>query len=86
MFNTDVASGKIHTNTGCSSGYSTTGPANVNHILNNLKKQPVSECYVWDIAETCSPTQTELLRDGKAIVKDFIMVGYNAANGTAIHY
>jgi len=41
---------------------------------------------VWDIFQTCTPAQAQMLRSGVAIPKDFIMTGYYASDGAAIYY
>lgn len=84
MSDVDVATGRLST-TG-SPTYSTTGPASVFDIKSAMPDHPPAECYFWDIMETCTPTQTRMLNNGSAIMKDFIMIGYILTNGTAIFY
>jgi hypothetical protein len=84
MSDVDVATGQLPT-TGLPT-YSTTGPASVFDIKSAMPEHPPAECYFWDILETCTPTQTRMLNNGTAIMKDFIMIGYILSNGTAIHY
>jgi carboxypeptidase D len=81
MFNKEVSTGKKP-----SAGCSSTGQASVAAIKNKVPTHPVSECYVWDIFQTCTPAQAQMLRNGTALTKDFIMVGYTSANGTAVYY
>ncbi|KAK4151695.1 hypothetical protein C8A00DRAFT_35646 [Chaetomidium leptoderma] len=86
MFNTDVATGQTSTAKACGKeGYSTSGPDNVFDITNAVPSHPESECYLWDIFQTCTASQTEMLRNGTAIMKDFVMIGY-MANRTTHHY
>ncbi|KAK3306266.1 Alpha/Beta hydrolase protein [Chaetomium strumarium] len=85
MFNKDVATGGISTAKCRGKVYSTTGPGDVSGILNELPSHPEPECYLWDIFQTCTPLQTEMLRNGTAVLKDFIMIGYTLPNG-AVHY
>ncbi|EAQ88636.1 hypothetical protein CHGG_05255 [Chaetomium globosum CBS 148.51] len=82
MFDKDVATGQKSTS---HDEYSTDGPDNVFDITGAVPSHPVSECYLWNIIQSCTELQTDLLRNGTAILKDFIMIGYHAADGT-IHY
>ncbi|OIW27065.1 alpha/beta-hydrolase [Coniochaeta ligniaria NRRL 30616] len=86
MFNNDVATGKIRTSNpkGCAA-YSTTGLGSVADIRNDLPSHPPSQCYTWDQFETCTDTQIAMLRDGTAITKDYVMIGYHTANGTVYY-
>lgn len=68
------------------STYSTTGPASVFDIKNEMPKHPPAECYFWDIMGTCTPTQARQFNNGTAIMKDFIMIEYISSNGIAIYY
>ena len=83
MFNTDVATGKISTAGGT---YSSSGPSTVFDISNAVPVHARAECYLWDIFQTCTPQQTAMLRDGTAILQDYIMIGFHLANGTAHYY
>lgn len=83
MFDKDVATGQKSTTRG---GYSSNGPDDVFDITNAVPSHPVSECYLWDIFQTCTELQTKLLRNGTAILKDFIMIGYHAADGSTYYY
>ncbi len=85
MFNMDVATGKISTARPGRQVYSTSGPDNVFNVTNAVPSHPVSECYLWDIFQTCTASQTALLRNGTAILRDYIMVGYRLANGTDLY-
>jgi len=86
IFNRDVPTGKKPLGAGINTGYSTTGLSSVVGITNKVPAHPVSECYVWDIFQTCTPAQAQMLRNGVAITKDFIMTGYYASDGAAIYY
>jgi len=85
MSDVDVATGKVPS-TGGDSTYSTTGPASVFDIKNELPDHPPPQCYFWDIMETCTPTQTQQFNNGTAIMENFIMIGYVSNDGTAIYY
>lgn len=85
MFNTDIATGKIRTSTNGCATYSTTGLTSVEDIKNPLPHHPTSKCYTWDQFETCTVTQIAMLRNGRAITKDYVMIGYITANGTVYY-
>ncbi|KAK7959323.1 carboxypeptidase S1 [Apiospora aurea] len=85
MFNKDVATGSKSTQ-GCKTPYGTMGPADISGVKNKLPEPHKPECYFWDIMETCMPDQVKIIKSGKAIFKDFIMLGYVAANGTSVYY
>jgi carboxypeptidase D len=85
MFNKDVATGKLCTAKGQGEVYSTTGPGDVSGVMNPLPSHPKPECYLWDIFQTCTASQTEMLRNGTAVMKDYVMIGYQLPNGT-VHY
>lgn len=79
MFNKDVATGKIvdtsYTSTGLTSAFT-------------KSKLPPSEagaqCYLWDILETCTKLEKQVLKNGTGIIEDFILVGQKMANGTVV--
>ncbi|KXX77997.1 Carboxypeptidase S1 A [Madurella mycetomatis] len=85
MFNKDVATGNIPTDRH-SCDYSTQGPDDISNVMNDMPAPPLQECYLWAIFLTCTADQTEMLRNGTAIVKDYIMIGYQMANGSAHYY
>jgi len=81
MFNTDVATGQ--TPTANMSNYSTVGPSSSFQIKNQVPPPLSPMCYLWDILETCTPQLKAAVQNGSAIVKDFVVVGMQSANGTA---
>jgi hypothetical protein len=81
MFNTDVATGKT-----AAAGYSTKGPNSAFTDSVVLAPNGPPSCYLWDILETCLPIQKQILGNGTAIVKDFILIGYKQADGTEVLY
>jgi carboxypeptidase D len=85
MSDKDVATGEVSTK-GCGKPYSTTGVDNIFSIKNDLPSPAKPECYFWDMLETCTKAQKLMFQNGTAIVKDFIMVGYETWNGTAVYY
>jgi carboxypeptidase D len=80
MFNTDIATGKISTAGGTT--YSSSGPSTVFDIRNAVPVHPHAECYLWDVFQTCTPDQKDMLKNGTAILKDYIMIGFHLADGT----
>lgn len=81
MFNTDVARGKNP-----SANYSTKGPSSA-FTKSEVNAQPgQSPCYLWDILETCTKSQKQILQNGTAIVENFIPVGQKQANGSTVFY
>ena len=82
MFNKDVATGNLDS----TSEYSTTGPANASSIKTNATTTSERYCYLWDIMETCNSDEKAVISSGAAIVQNYILLGYNAANGTSVYY
>lgn len=76
MFNTEFTAGKISTANHDGQAYSTTGPDNVSNVSNAAASHVVSKCYLWATFLTFTPLQTEMLRNGAAILRDYIMIGY----------
>ncbi|KAL2256780.1 hypothetical protein VTK26DRAFT_1138 [Humicola hyalothermophila] len=91
-FNTDIATGRVPVEPKPAAVppgviYSTEGPASVAHIANELPTHPArSECYLWDVFETCTPEQALQLRNGTAVVRDYVMVGYVQDDGEVVYY
>jgi hypothetical protein len=73
MFNTDIATGKTHLGQGKT--YQTEGPKSVFSIQKQIPEVRERVCYLWDVLETCTPDEVELLVNRSALVKDFILVG-----------
>ncbi|EME46510.1 hypothetical protein DOTSEDRAFT_70498 [Dothistroma septosporum NZE10] len=62
--------------------YSTTGPSDTWWMKNDVLPQPPHECYVLDMSGRCTEEETSWLRDGTAIIKDWILIGRsNMSNG-----
>ncbi|KAH6658956.1 Alpha/Beta hydrolase protein [Truncatella angustata] len=89
MFDRDVATGTEST-LPCGGDknkkvYSTAeGDDDVFHIKNEVPPLPEPECYFWDMYETCTGEQKKIFQSGAAITKDFVLIGYVAANGTEV--
>ena len=79
----DIATGQISTtgsdlsssNSSAGQIYSTTGTSNAFDIKDTAPPQPVPTCYLWDMIETCLPSEKAAVLAGTAIVKDFIYMG-----------
>jgi carboxypeptidase D len=72
IFNTDIATGK-HDTSGYSH-YQTKGPASSFGIKNKLPSPQKGDCHIYSVAESCTEEQTVALRQGKAVIKDFVVV------------
>ncbi|PVH99788.1 alpha/beta-hydrolase, partial [Periconia macrospinosa] len=71
MFGKDVATGMVDV---CGK-YSTEGAQTAwteSEVHNDERKVG---CYVWDIMETCTAEEVELLKSGEAVTRDFVLVG-----------
>jgi hypothetical protein len=89
LFNRDVATGQTSTAPSSnSSTYATTGNSSALISIGAPIKyeSDAPSCYLWDIMETCTPTQAQLFKNGSAITKDFILVGYTLKDGTKVFY
>lgn len=71
LFNKDIATGRV--DTASNSGYSTEGPADTFDIKNEVPEQYEWFCYVLSPG-TCTSEQVAALRDGSAVIEDYIMV------------
>lgn len=83
MANKDVATGSKSAEGYVSSGEGDAWGGDVTAPAYDSFRQ---DCYLWDIMETCTADQAKVLKDGKPIVKDFVLVGYTAENGTEVIY
>lgn len=77
-FNRDIATGMVDTLE--SVDHETKGPDNTWWMQSEVLPAPEPECYVLS-PSTCTEQQREYLRDGSAVVKDWILVGRE--NGTS---
>lgn len=81
MFNQDVATG-----TQQAAGYSSNGS---NSAYTKSEMPPPEEqpqCYLWDILETCTSEQKNILKNGTAVVENFILIGYKRVDGSVAFY
>ncbi|KXT14920.1 hypothetical protein AC579_3052 [Pseudocercospora musae] len=62
--------------------YSTTGPSDTWWMKNDVLPQPPHQCYVLDIPSRCSAEEIEWIKDGSAVIKDWIVVGRDSGSNT----
>jgi hypothetical protein len=70
-FNTDIATGLLP----IQDDYSTLGPSEIRSVLNVAPERPEPRCYVIK-PDSCTPDVWEKVVAGKAIIKDFRVVGF----------
>lgn len=83
MFHKDIATGEVLVTN--NSNYSTTGPSSSFKIKNTMPDNPPNICYTYIATTTCTPDQLTRLRNGTAIVEDWVVVGYVIGNGTVLY-
>ena len=71
MFSNDVATGSQS-----NVQLSTVGPSSAWTASPLPPPEAEPQCYLWDILETCTPAQKQILKNGTAVVKDFVLVGF----------
>lgn len=81
MFDKDVATGEV----AISDEYASSGPASVEGITNEVSPSHERYCYLWDMLETCLLDEYAIVMSGSAIIKDYVLLGYTAPNGTNIY-
>ncbi|PGH23441.1 hypothetical protein AJ80_02551 [Polytolypa hystricis UAMH7299] len=72
MFNRDVATGL--SDTARDASYATTGSPTSFQVKNEAPPIPAPTCYVLAILDTCTEEHAESLRNGTAVVRDYILV------------
>ncbi len=83
LFNHDIATGKVDTSS--KNTTYTTSPAGLKDtwsIKNKDPPEPKWVCYVLDLEDTCTTEQIEMVVNGTAVVKDWIL---QDANSTALY-
>ena len=71
MFNRDIATGLLP----LSDNLGTIGPSDIWHIKNKVLEAPKPVCYILNPGDTCEKDTFEMVKNGTAIVKDYIVVG-----------
>jgi hypothetical protein len=69
MFNKDIATGQVP-----SADYSSKGSCSAWSESEIPEEHGPAKCYLWDVLETCTKEEEVLLRSGKAVVRDYILV------------
>lgn len=77
MFNKDVATGRVPTANYSSCGSSSAWTESVLH-----PDEKPTQCYLWDVFETCTKAEEAILKSGDAVVENFILLGQVRGNGT----
>lgn len=70
----DISTGQLKV----SEDYSTQGPSSTFHIKNDIPEQPPNRCYILDMFRTCSEEEISWLKEGTAVVKDYVVIGREA--------
>ena len=73
LFNKDMSTGLIP----LVDNYKSVGPDSTWHIKNEIPESPEPVCYIL-IPGTCTEEQYEAVLSGKAIIKDWIVVGIDS--------
>jgi len=85
MFRRDIATGNVDVGE-AGANYSSAGPRSSFGIKHAVPSNPPPVCLVMDAGITCTPDQMEALRNGSAVVEDYVVVWpppeINTANGT----
>lgn len=72
MSDRDVATGTV--STAGRANYSSAGLRDAFTLKNELPVvEPAAACYVWDARVTCTPEQLARLRNGSAVVRDWVL-------------
>jgi len=85
MFNKDVATGSEDVGS-TSPVYASTGSSSSNMDHSATPTYDTPSCYLWDIMETCTKAQTQMIANGSAILENFILVGYKSQNGADVFF
>lgn len=84
----DIATGQVDLNeyaTTHKDQYSTTGTSDTWWKKNDVLPQTKHECYVLDQASRCTDEEVEWIKDGSAIIKDWIVVGRNPKGSSSVN-
>lgn len=75
LFNLDLATGNISTVK--NDTYSTEGPSSTWDIKDDPPDSPKPTCYILDLESTCTAHQAESVKNGSALIRDYIVVDAN---------
>lgn len=68
----DISTGRVELARNAT--YATEGPTDIMDVKNEVPDPKLSICYLYGAPITCTPEQLEALRDGSAVVEDFVVV------------
>ncbi|KAB5572313.1 Alpha/Beta hydrolase protein [Coniochaeta sp. 2T2.1] len=78
IFGRDVATGEVASG----NNYSTSGPLSSFGTKNKLPTREMpSVCYLYELETTCTPDELAALKNGTAVVRDFVVTLPTAGNG-----
>lgn len=67
----DISTGKTHPD---GEFHCTKGPLSTWHIKNKIPPPVELRCYILDPLRTCTDVQIKALNEGRAVIKDFVVV------------
>lgn len=76
----DIATGEVDLNEYAAANgkqYSTKGPSDTWHMRNDMLPAPKHICYTLDVPSRCTAEEAGWIKDGSAIIKDYILIGHN---------
>jgi hypothetical protein len=65
--------------------YSSKGPDSSSGFKNTMPVDPKKVCYTYSAYNTCTEEQMERLGNGTAIVRDWVVVGYEEGSGSVYY-
>ncbi|KUJ21338.1 alpha/beta-hydrolase [Mollisia scopiformis] len=71
MLGQDISTGQLTVG----ENYATQGPSSTFNIKNEIPLLPPNRCYVLNLRKMCSEEELSWLRDGTAIVRDYVVIG-----------
>ncbi|KAL8687080.1 MAG: hypothetical protein Q9218_006646 [Villophora microphyllina] len=82
IFGQDIATGAVNVN--ANQSYSTEGPSDSLGIRQKAPENPYGhQCYVLALEATCSDEEIEMVGDGTAVVKNYILQNGNSSSGSS---
>ena len=75
IFGTDIATGTISTND--KPDYATEGSSTTFQVKNQDPGSPSPQCYILDLANTCTDEQMKSVWDGTGLIHDWILIDKN---------
>jgi hypothetical protein len=71
--NVDIATGKVALSGANKLEYSSQGASNALGNRQKLPPMPVPRCYLLSMSSTCSNSEEERIRSGRATIRDYIV-------------